>query len=151
LAKTDFKSAEEYIATFPSDVRTILSTVRKIIRKAVPDAEEVISYQLPAFKVNGGWVLYFGGFKDHFSLSCPPPFTVFQVFKKELAPYAVSKSAIRFPLNRPVPTGLIAALAKFRAKEARERGNGGKPATKPTRKAPVKSATKRPATKKPTK
>jgi uncharacterized protein YdhG (YjbR/CyaY superfamily) len=92
----------------------------------VPDADEVISYQLPAYKLSGGWVLYFGGFKDHFSLSCPPPFTVFDAFKKELSPYVVTKSAIRFPLDQPVPTKLIANIAKFRAKEVLERAKAKK-------------------------
>lgn len=118
MAKTDFKSVDEYIATFPPDVRRTLTTVRQTIRKAVPDAEEVISYQLPAYKLGGSFVLYFGGFKEHFSLSCPPPFTVFDAFEKELGPYGVSKSAIRIPLAQPVPTRLIADIAKFRANEA---------------------------------
>ena len=130
MAKTDFKTVDEYIDTFPPDVRRTLTTVRQTIRKAVPDAEEVISYQLPAYKLGGNFVVYFGGFKEHFSLSCPPPFTVFEAFGKELAPYGVSKSAIRFPLAEPVPTRLIADIARFRANEALARAK--------TRKAPKK-------------
>jgi uncharacterized protein YdhG (YjbR/CyaY superfamily) len=133
MAKTDFKSVDDYIATFPKDVQTVLSTVRATIRKAVPQAEEVISYQLPAYKSNG-FILYFGGFKEHYSLSCPPPFTVFSEFKEELARYEVSKSAIRFPLGEPVPVKLIADIAKSRAKELKERAEAAKP------KAPRKKA-----------
>jgi uncharacterized protein YdhG (YjbR/CyaY superfamily) len=120
MAKTNFQSADEYIATFPKEVRAVLETVRKAIRKAVPEAEEVISYQIPAFRLHG-WVLYYSAHTSHFSLSCPPPFTVFTAFRKELAPYKVSKSAIRFPLDEPVPVKLVAAIAKFRAKENLER------------------------------
>lgn len=117
MAKTDFKSADEYIATFPAEMQKILKTVRKTIQTAVPDADEVISYQIPAYKYKGGWVLYFSGYKNHYSLSCPPPFTVFEKFKKELSRYGVSKSAIKFPLDEPVPVKLITDIAKFRAKE----------------------------------
>ena len=115
MAKTDFKSVDEYIATFPSDVQDVLRTIRQTIRDAVPDAEEVISYQLPAYKFHG-WVFYFGGFKNHYSLSCPPPFSVFTAFK-ELAPYELSKSAIKFPLDQPVPVKLIGDMARYRANE----------------------------------
>lgn len=114
--KTRFETAEQYIASFPEDVQKILQTVRKAIHTAVPGAEEVISYQIPAFNYHG-WVMYYSAYKNHFSLSCPPPFTVFDAFKKELAPYEQSKSAIRFPLNEPVPVELIGRMAKFRAEE----------------------------------
>jgi uncharacterized protein YdhG (YjbR/CyaY superfamily) len=133
MAKTDFKSVDQYLATFPSEKKRILHAVREAILGAVPDAEEVISYQLPAYKLSGGWLVYFGGFKDHFSLSCPPPFTVFEAFRKELAPYVVTKSAIRFPLDRPVPKELIADIARFRAREAVERAKATK--KKPKRKS----------------
>lgn len=119
MAKTNFKTVDEYIATFPKAVQAVLQAVRRAIVTAVPDAEEVISYQLPAYKRNG-WVLYFGGYKDHYSLSCPPPFTVLEAFKKELAPYTVAKSAIRFPLDEPVPVTLIGSIAAFRAAELRK-------------------------------
>lgn len=126
MAKTDFKNVVEYLATLDPDVKRTLTTVRQTIRKAVPDADEVISYQIPAYKLNGSYVLYFAGFKDHFSLSCPPPFTVFEAFAKQLAPYKVTKSAIRFPLDEPVPVKLITAIAKFRAKEALGRTKAAK-------------------------
>jgi uncharacterized protein YdhG (YjbR/CyaY superfamily) len=126
MAKTDFKNVAEYLATLDPDLKLTLTTVRQTIRKAVPDAEEVISYQIPAYKLNGSYVLYFAGFKDHFSLSCPPPFTVFEAFAKQLARYKVTKSAIRFPLDEPVPVKLITAIAKFRAKEALGRTNAAK-------------------------
>jgi uncharacterized protein YdhG (YjbR/CyaY superfamily) len=116
MAKTDYKTVDEYVATFPEDMQSILQTVRRTIREAVPDAEEVISYQVPAYRFHG-WVFYFGGYKKHYSLSCPPPFTVFTAFQEALAPYEISKSAIRFPLDQPVPVKLIGDMAKFRADE----------------------------------
>ena len=117
--KIKFETADQYIGSFPKDVQAILQKVRKTIQKAVPEAEEVISYNIPAFKFNG-WVFYYSAYTSHFSLSCPPPFTVFDKFKKELAAYELSKSTIQFPFDKPVPTALISDMAKFRAKENTE-------------------------------
>jgi len=116
MANTDFKSVDEYIGTFEKEVQATLQKIRKTILKAVPKAEEVISYQLPAYKFHG-WIFYFGVFKNHFTISCPPPFTLFTVFKKELAPYAQSKSAIQFPKDKPFPFELLAKMADYRATE----------------------------------
>jgi uncharacterized protein YdhG (YjbR/CyaY superfamily) len=100
MAKTDFKNADEYLATFPPETRKILEEVRKVIRDAVPGAEEVISYQIPAFKLDGGWIFYYSGYKAHYSLACPPPFAAFKAFAKELSGYKSSKSAVQFPYNQ---------------------------------------------------
>lgn|SRR5690606_5271212 len=116
MAKTDFKSVDEYISTFDQSDREVLQKIRETILKTVPEAEEVISYQLPAYKYHG-WVVYFGAFKNHFTISCPPPFAVFEVFAKELAPYEVSKSAMKFPKSKPFPFDLLEKIAEFRAKE----------------------------------
>lgn len=120
MARTDFKNVDEYIGTFPQGVQDVLNQIRQTIRSAVPEAEAVISYQIPAFKFHG-WVLYFSAHKDHYSLSCPPPFTVFDAFKEGLSPYVVSKSAIRFPMDQPVPVDLIHRIAQYRPKENLER------------------------------
>ena len=120
MTKTDFKSVDEYIATHPEGARAILQRVRSTIRRAVPGAEEVISYQIPAYKLHGGPVLYFAGWMQHYSLD-PATDRVVEAFKDELAPYEVKKHTIRFPLSQPVPAKLIAGIAKFRAKEAAER------------------------------
>jgi uncharacterized protein YdhG (YjbR/CyaY superfamily) len=117
MAKTDFKSVDEYIAKHPEDVQLILQRVRSTIRKAVPGAEEVISYQIPAYKLRGGGVLYFAGWKQHYSLY-PATDRLVAAFKDDLAPYEVNKSTIRFPLSKPVPVKLIERIARFRAKEA---------------------------------
>ena len=115
------RSIDQYIAGFPQPVQAVLERVRSTIRKAVPGAEEVISYQMPAFKLNGRYVLCFAGWKQHYSLygSTDP---LVAAFKDELAPYEVNgKGTIRFPLSEPVPVKLIAGIAKFRAKEVRPR------------------------------
>ncbi len=119
MAKTDFKSVDEYIAAHPEDVRAILQRVRITIRKAVPGAEESISYQIPAYTLHGAVVLYFAGWKRHYSLY-PATDHVVEAFKDDLAPYEVSKGTIRFPLFQPVPVKLIGRIAKLRAKEAAE-------------------------------
>lgn len=120
MAKTDFKSVDEYVASQPKAVQEILWRVRSTIRKAVPEAEEVISYKIPAYKLHSGPVLYFAGWKQHYSLY-PATAHVVAAFKDELAPYEVRKGTIRFPLSQPVPVKLIGRIAKFRAKEVAER------------------------------
>jgi uncharacterized protein YdhG (YjbR/CyaY superfamily) len=125
MAKTDVKSVDEYIAMHSEDVQAILSCVRRAIRNAVPGAEETIGYQIPAYKMQGGAVLYFAGLKRHYSLY-PASDRLVRAFKSELAPYKISKGTIRFRLSEPVPVKLIADIAKFRAKEghARQRESG---------------------------
>jgi uncharacterized protein YdhG (YjbR/CyaY superfamily) len=129
MAKTDFKSVDEYIATHPQDVQAILQRVRRAIRRAVPGAEESISYQIPAYKMQGGRVLYFAGWKQHYSLY-PATDLLVEAFKDELAPYTISKGTIRFPLSEPVPVKLIERIARFRAKEVAESAKAGPAASK---------------------
>jgi len=114
MAKTDFKSVDEYIASRPEDIRNVLERVRSTIRRAVPATEEVISYQIPAYKLHGARLLYFAGWKQHYSLY-PVTDELLAAFKDELAPYHVSKGTLRFPLSQPVPVKLIARIAKLRA------------------------------------
>lgn len=118
--KTKVDTVEQYFSPFPKEIQKILKQVSDALKKAVPDADEVISYQMPAFKYHG-WIFYYSAYTNHYSLSCPPPFTVFEVFKKELSDYEVTKSAIKFPLDKPVPVKLISDMAKFRAKANLER------------------------------
>ncbi|HUJ30085.1 MAG TPA: DUF1801 domain-containing protein [Candidatus Acidoferrum sp.] len=115
--KTHFTSVDDYIDAQPDHVRGVLHRVRDIIRRALPKAEEVISYQIPAYKLNGERVIYFAGWKQHYSLY-PAGARLVAAFKNELAPYELSKGTIRFPLSDPIPAKLIAQIAKFRAKEA---------------------------------
>ena len=116
MAEAGFKSVDEYLAAQPEAARQALERVRGAIRKAVAQAEEVISYNMPTYKLPGGPVLYFAGWKRHYSLY-PATDRLLLAFKNELAPYEVLKGTIRFPLSEPVPVTLIARIAKFRAKE----------------------------------
>jgi uncharacterized protein YdhG (YjbR/CyaY superfamily) len=120
MAKTDVKSVDEYITLQPETAQGVLQRVRNTIRKALPEAEEVISYNIPAYKVHGARVLYFAGWKRHYSLY-PATGQVVAAFKDDLAPYEIGKGTIRFPLSQSVPVKLIGRIAKFRAKEVAER------------------------------
>jgi uncharacterized protein YdhG (YjbR/CyaY superfamily) len=121
MDKTRFESVDAYMASQPGAVQAVLERVRSAIRKALPRAEEVISYNIPAYKVHGRRVIYFAGWKQHYSLY-PATARLVKAFRKELAPYEVNdKGTIRFPLSEPVPVRLIAGIARFRAKEAAER------------------------------
>lgn len=116
MSATVFQSVDEYLQAQPEAVRGLLQSVRKAIRKAVPEAVESISYKMPAYKLQGSALLYFAAWKEHYSLYPVGPKLV-AAFQDELEPYAVSKATVRFPLTRPVPAGLIERIAKFRAGE----------------------------------
>jgi uncharacterized protein YdhG (YjbR/CyaY superfamily) len=120
MGKTNFRSIDEYIASFPPDVQAILQRVRSTIQKAVPRAEDAISYQIPTFKLHGCYVVYFAGWKQHYSLY-PASSRLVAAFEEELAPYEVNKGTIRFPLSTAVPVRLIGRIATFLAKEAEAR------------------------------
>ena len=133
--RTPPRSIDEYIAGFPRDVQVVLERVRNAIRKAVPGAEEAISYGIPTFKLHGRYVLYFAGWKGHYSLY-PSTDRLIAAFKDDLAPYEVSgKGTIRFPLSEAVPLKLIQGIAKFRAKEVAGREKA-RDATTKRRRAP---------------
>jgi uncharacterized protein YdhG (YjbR/CyaY superfamily) len=120
MATSPSKSVDEYIASQPEGVRRALTRVRHVLRKALPDAEEVISYGIPAYKLHGRPVIYFAGWKQHYSIY-PSGAPVAAAFKKELASYEMSKGTIRFPLTEPVPEKLIAAIATHRARDVAAR------------------------------
>lgn len=117
---THFKSVDDYIESQPDNVQSALKRVRSAIQKAVPQAEEIISYNMPAYKLDGAQVLFFAGWKQHYSLY-PASQGVVDAFKDDLAPYEIRKGTIRFPLSKPVPVKLIEQIAKLRVKEASDR------------------------------
>lgn len=119
MVKVDFQSVDEYIASQPETAQDVLKRVRSTIRKALPKAEEVISYKIPAYKLHGEAVLYFAGWKQHYSLY-PVNDRLISALKEDVASYQVNKSTIRFPLSEPVPVKLIESIAKLRAKELAE-------------------------------
>jgi uncharacterized protein YdhG (YjbR/CyaY superfamily) len=119
------KNIDEYIADFPHDVQEILKKIRLTVRNVAPDAAETIKYQLPTFTLQGNLV-HFGAFKQHIGFYPTPTGT--EKFKKELSVYAGAKGSIRFPLDQPIPFGLISKIVKFRVKEnlARAKAKGRK-------------------------
>ena len=104
---------DDYIATFPPDIQEILQKIRATIAKAIPQAQEKISYRIPAFALAGD-VIYFAAFKKHIGVY--PPVRDAKL-KKEVARYAGPKGNLQFPLAEPMPYALIGRLAKARAKE----------------------------------
>jgi len=112
------KSFDDYASLYPVKVRTLLIKLRRIIKTAVPGAEEVISYGMPAFKYHG-MLAYFAAYKNHIGFY-PMPLAI-KTFKKELADYKTSKGTVQFPLDKPLPLGLISKMTKFRAKENLEK------------------------------
>jgi uncharacterized protein YdhG (YjbR/CyaY superfamily) len=107
---------DEYIEQQAPDVQPILRRIRATIRKAVPDATEIISYRMPAF-TRERIVVYFAAFKNHIGLF--PPVKGDAALKRAIAPYAGEKGNLRFPLDQEMPYALIARIAKARARQAR--------------------------------
>jgi uncharacterized protein YdhG (YjbR/CyaY superfamily) len=108
------KSVDEYIDAQPEAVRQKLKQVRATIRRAVPEAVEGIGYRMPGYKLRGKPMLYFAGFKEHYSLFAASG-TFFAALEDELRGYDVRKGTVHFPLTKPVPVKLISRIAKLRA------------------------------------
>ena len=104
------KNIDEYIADFPDDVQKSMEKVRATIRKAAPRADEAIKYQIPTFVLNGN-LIHFAGYKNHIGLY--PGSRAVEEFKDELKGYTTSKGTVQFPLDKPVPVGLINKITKF--------------------------------------
>jgi len=116
--KGQFKNIDEYIKTFPEQVQIILEKMRQTIRRAAPEAEEAISYQIPTFKLNGNLV-HFAAFKNHVSFF--PTARGVEAFKKELSRFKRSRGTVQFPLDRPIPYDLVRKITVFRRKENLEK------------------------------
>jgi uncharacterized protein YdhG (YjbR/CyaY superfamily) len=112
--KTGFESVDDYIAAQPSDSKQLLESIRKTIRETVPQAEESISYQMPAYKLKGVLV-YFAAYKNHIGFY--PTSTGIKAFQKEIANYKNSKGAVQFPLGQPIPHDLIRKMVLFKLGE----------------------------------
>ena len=122
------RNIDEYIEAFPPEVQSILRRIGSTIRNAVPDAEEMISYQMPAFTLGGSNLIYYAAFKKHIGMY--PPVKGDEKLNKEKSPYEGEKGNLRFPLDEPIPYGLISRIVKFRAKEHLERAASRKGAKK---------------------
>jgi uncharacterized protein YdhG (YjbR/CyaY superfamily) len=105
-------SVDDYIAGFPAEVQKVLKKIRATIKKTAPKAVESISYQIPAYKLDGKVLIYFAGFENHVSVYPAP--RAAKEFKKELAAYKGGKGTIQFPLDNKIDYDLIARIVKFR-------------------------------------
>ena len=123
------KDIDQYIADFSPEVQAILERIRRTVRAAAPAAQEAISYRIPAFKMSGGMLVYFAAFKNHIGFY--PPVSGDAGLEKAIAPYAGEKGNLRFPLDQPIPYGLIERIVKHRVKQSQAKTaakSGKKPA-----------------------
>ena len=114
-SQTGPKTIDEYIAGFPNDVQKILEKIRMTIKKAAPDAEETISYQIPTFTLKGHYLAYFAAYKKHIGVYPAPVGNA--EFKQDLSAYAAGKGTAKFLFDKPIPFDLISKIVQFRAKE----------------------------------
>lgn len=114
MDKKPFTTIDEYVASFPAETQKLLEEMRATIKKAAPQAEEKISYQMPTFYLKGNLV-HFAAHKNHIGFY-PAPSGI-TAFESELAKYASSKGAVQFPMDKPLPLKLVAKIVKFRAAE----------------------------------
>lgn len=115
---TKFKTVEEYFSAFPLKTRNILKGLRKTIKQVVPQAEELISYNMPAFKLHG-MLVYYAAYDRHIGFY--PTSSPIRVFKEELKNYKTSKGAIQFPIEKAIPATLVKKIVKFRVNENLEK------------------------------
>lgn len=126
MAKREQTAVDAYIAKYPPEVRAVLRRVRAIIRRVLPDAEEAISYQIPSYKIHGAAVVYFAGWKQHWSLY-PVTDAARAAIGAALDEYEVSKGTVRFPLSQPVPVSLVTRIVRQLARAAAERRGASPP------------------------
>ena len=117
--KVTFSSIDEYIGTFPENVQKIMEQLRTTIRRAAPEAGEKISYNMPTFTLNGSYLVYFAGWKNHIAFYGAPKGN--PKFKKDLSPYESGAGTLQFPYDKPLPYDLITRIVKFRAAENRKK------------------------------
>lgn len=117
--KTSFTTVDEYIQEFEKETQERLNTIRKLILEIAPQAVESISYGMPAYKVNGKPLVYFGGYKSHIGFYATP--TGHKAFEKELSKYKQGKGSVQFPLDEPLPVKLINEIVLFRLAENQQK------------------------------
>jgi uncharacterized protein YdhG (YjbR/CyaY superfamily) len=112
-------SVESYLGALPKESRAILERLRRAIKAAAPDATETISYQMPAFKDHGRFLVSYAAFRDHFSLF-PASYAVMEAFREELKPFFSGKGTLRFTADKPIPTSIVKRIVKARLEEIAE-------------------------------
>ena len=106
---------DEFIATYPNDVQDILQKIRSIAKEVAPDAQEVIVYGIPTFKLGGKNLVHFSAFESHIGFYPTP--TGIEAFKAQLSEYKSAKGSVQFPLDKAIPYKLIASIIAFRVQE----------------------------------
>jgi len=114
MEATKFKTVQEYLSAQPGPVKAMLQQMRSTIKEAAPEAEEAISYNMPAFKLQG-MLVWYAAFKNHIGFYPRP--SGLEAFKKEIAVYKSSKGAVQFPMDQPLPLALVTKIVKYRVKE----------------------------------
>ncbi len=117
--KKPFMTIDGYISTFPADIQAILENVRQAIQKAAPEAAETMSYGIPTFNLNGKHLVFFAGWKHHISLYPLPAGD--EAFQQEISHYKRAKGTIQFPLDKPIPYGLVEQIVTLLIKENPEK------------------------------
>jgi uncharacterized protein YdhG (YjbR/CyaY superfamily) len=113
-----YKNIDDYIHQFPDDsVQSVLNKLRQTIHAAAPKAQEAIKYGIPTFTLNGNLV-HFGAFKNHIGFFPTP--TAIVAFKKDLSEYKISKGTVQFPLDKPIPYGLVKKIVQYRVKQIKK-------------------------------
>jgi len=123
-SRTKFKTVDEYLSAFPKNIREIIEELRDTIKQAAPQAEELISYNIPAFRLNGMNLVYYAAYKKHVSIYPAPRGN--EAFKKILSVYKGGKGTVQFPLDKPIPFDLITKIVKFKVKENLEKAKAKK-------------------------
>ena len=118
-SRAPVETIDDYIANFPKDVQLLLQTLRRTIQAEAPEAEEAISYQMPAFRLYGKNLVYFAAAKNHIGFY-PTPSGV-AAFQKELAGFKTAKGSIQFPMDQPLPLPLIRKIVKFRVQSEKKK------------------------------
>ncbi len=118
MAKTNFQTVDEYHQTFSGEALERLKSIRKIVHDVAPGAVEGISYQIPCFKYNNSYLIYYCAFPKHVSISHPFSAAFWEHFKADLEGYKTSKAVIQFPTDKPLPEKMIREIVEFRKKEA---------------------------------
>ena len=117
MAKTDYKSIDGYHKVFPKEIQDRMQSIREVVHQIAPEAEEVISYQIPAFKIGKKYLIYYSAYAKHISLANPWSEAFLKTFAKDLVGLKVTKSVIQFPNDRPLPLNFIERIVKYRKKE----------------------------------
>jgi uncharacterized protein YdhG (YjbR/CyaY superfamily) len=125
MAKTDYKTIEQYHHVYPAELQERMQSIRDVIHRVVPEVEEMISYQIPCFKYKG-YLIYYSAYTKHISLSHPFSQEFLNHFKDDLKKFKVTKSAIQFPNDKALPLDLIQEIVEFRKKENEQTAKTGK-------------------------